>query len=364
MMAISTERGRQPVATQFQEWGRETLRRIDADLAVAKRRLYREMVFLDGSGDSERTKIAFLWPSSVQLSALAAAARVEPDEYSEPLIAFADALQAYWRDDNRLGGYNNQPQPQRLDRYYDDNAWMALALIDTFVVTGERRFLDRARAAVNFALSGEDDVLGGGIYGRENGRQAKHASVTAPTVVAALRLYQKTGRERFLKAGRRLAEWTTDNLQAPNGLFFDNIDTQGGLSRRQLARNAAMMIRAYGLLQESDGDDAYLEAARRVATAARRRWVNPDSGAISAEAPNARVLCEAFLLLHQRDPEGGWSDIACAALKFLYKRTRGPNKRYPKRWDQTPRAALTRFRLIDQASAARAYWVAARIVLD
>ena len=55
------------VESQFVEWGREALRRIEADLALPRRNLYCEMVFLDAREDYG---VAAAWPCSLQIMAL------------------------------------------------------------------------------------------------------------------------------------------------------------------------------------------------------------------------------------------------------------------------------------------------------
>ncbi len=45
---------------------------------------------------------------------------------------------------------------------------------------------------------------------------------------------------------------------------------------------------------------------------------------------------------------------------FLHDKGCDPNGHYGPRWDTPQPTPLTTFRQIDQASAARAYWVAAR----
>ena len=59
------------------------------------------------------------------------------------------------------------------------------------------------------------------------------------------------------------------------------------------------------------------------------------------------------------DHDPHWLDVDHRALLFLHAQVRDTNGHYGDHWDQTPAAPQTVIPLLDQASAARAYWVAA-----
>jgi uncharacterized protein YyaL (SSP411 family) len=312
------------------------------------------------SPDASLSRVgAFNWPAGVQLSALAAAARIDPARTPD-LVRYADALQDYWLvDDAGLGGYNAVPGTPHRDRYYDDNAWIVLALLETHEITGEKRFLDRAIAAMRFVLSGEDDTLGGGIYWNE-ARVAKHTCSNAPAAAAALRLYAITRDVAWRDAGLRLYAWTRQHLRDPaDELYIDWVRGDGASERHKWSYNSALMIRAGVLAAELSGDASRLAEARVTADAAIKRWCRED-GAIADDAAFAHLLAEALLELHAATGEERYREAVDRALRFLATRNADPAGLHPKWWHVAPTHRLPFVRLIDQASAARAYHRAAR----
>jgi hypothetical protein len=192
------------------QWGAEALDATKRDLWLADLALHAEKKGVDDGGPLQP---AFLWPAGVQLSALAAAAEFDSAVYTGPLVQYADALKKYWTESEGIGGYSVLPDQPSADRYYDDNAWIVLGLIETHAVTRDAQYLERAKVAMQFVLSGEDEVLGGGIYWRERPRRSKNTCSNAPAIVGALRLYQACADPQYMTTAERLYNWTRANLQ-------------------------------------------------------------------------------------------------------------------------------------------------------
>ena len=329
---------------------------IERDFWLPARHLYAED---GGLHRPPAPPVAMMWDDGVALSALNAAARLNPDRYRDRVTAFIDALDAYWTDFNHLGGYDVQPGPKPNDRYYDDNAWMVLALADAYEINLRPGDLARAEATYRFVLSGEDDKLGGGIYWHEPERVSKNTCVNAPAIVGALRLYQLTRRPAYLADARRLYGWTCTRLQGEDGLFADNVKLDGRVDQTRYSYNSGLMIRAASLLHRITGEASFLADAQRIARAAEARWVVGDTGGIRDGGRFAHLLLEGFLALHAEDHDPHWFTLEDRALRFLHAQVRDSEGHYPTRWDRAPKTVRTTFPLLDQASAARAYWVAA-----
>ncbi len=343
-------------APPFRAWGEESLARIDADFWMADRRLYANLGRADKPPEPPP---AMMWDCGVQLSALAAAARLDPDKHRERLRTYIDALDVYWTRVNGLGGYDVQPGPKANDRYYDDNAWIVLGLAEAFEIMHDPRDLERAEATYKFVLSGEDNKLDGGIYWHEPKRVTKNTCVSAPAAVAALRLYGLTKKPAYLDDALRLYRWTREKLQSPEGLYWDNIKPDGSVDRATYSYNTGLMLRAASLLHAATNDAAYLEEAKRVAHAAEARWVDPATGGMRDGGRFAHLLLEGFLALADEDHDPHWVELDRKALVFVHEQVRDTGGRYGGRWDRAPRGPLTSFPLLNQASEARAYWVAA-----
>jgi rhamnogalacturonyl hydrolase YesR len=359
---VATEDG-PAFAEQLQAWGEESLHTIRQDFWLHEHGLYAERRGRRQLGP--RRQPAFMWSAGVQLSALAAAAALNPDRHTDSLKSYADTLKSYWHEHHGIGGYDVQPNTAQPDRYYDDNAWIVLVLVETSDITGSKLYLTDAIKTFRFVISGEDSQLGGGIYWRENSKQSKNTCSNAPAIVAALRLYQRTQRLEYLDAAHRLYDWTCSRLQEPEtGLFWDNVDLSGRVDRRRFTYNSALMIRANCLFQEITGDVKYLAEAQRIANAAADHWVDDETGAIRDDAKFAHMLLEAFLAVNQRDENPQWLELATKTVSYVHSQLLDENGHYPRRWGESGRARRRGIELIDQASAARAFFVVARAISE
>jgi hypothetical protein len=144
-------------------------------------------------------------------------------------------------------------------------------------------------------------------------------------------------------------------------LYFDHIKLDGRLDRTKWTYNTALMIRAKCMLSDVTRDRKYLDDAQQLALAAERRWVKPDTGAIADDSQFAHLLTEAFLELADRDVDTKhWRAVVERAITFVHDHNIDTNGVHPKKWDTIPDKPLKNPELIWQASAARAYWRAAR----
>ena len=345
-----------PAPPPYRQWGAETLASMERDFWMPSRNLYAEKARLN---QLPALPVTMMWGAGVAMSALDAAAKVDPDHYRVRLGMFIDALNAYWTNANHIGGYDIQPGPKPSDRYYDDNAWIVLALAEAYEVLHRPGDLARAEATQRFVLSGEDSQLGGGIFWHEPERVTKNTCVNAPAIVGALRLYQLTKKPAYLEDARRLYRWTCAHLQGEDGLFADNIHLDGKVDGARYSYNSALMIRAASLLHAATGEAGYLADAQRIAHAAEAHWVVGETGGIRDTGRFAHLLLEGFLALYDEDHDEHWLDVDRRALTFLHAQVRDVNGHYGDHWDRPPEMPRRVIPLLDEASAARAYWVAA-----
>lgn len=338
----------------YRQWGAETLEVLHEDLWLPERKLYAEKADV-AAGKPDHP--AFMWGVGVQLSALAAAAAVEPEKYLAPMRRYADAIQVYWWEHAGIEGFDVQPGPKSSDRYYDDNAWLVLALAEVHELTKEPEYLDRSQATFRFVMSGEDEKLGGGLYWRELEKTTKNTCTNAPAIASALRLH-RLGRDG-LETAKRLHAWTCRTLQDEDGLFWDNIRLDGRIDRRKFSYNSALMIRANCLFHEITGEASYLREARRIAAAAEEHWIR-DSGAITDSGRFAHLLLESLLELHALDKDPRWKETVARCLRHLHAEMRDEHGRYPHRWDRRRPGPVREAVLLNQAAPARIYWLAAK----
>ncbi|MFY9233759.1 MAG: glycoside hydrolase family 76 protein [Fimbriimonadaceae bacterium] len=339
----------------FKQWGSETLDQIRRELYLPETRLYAE--------DSSAKKASFNWPAGVMLSALAAGARVEP-KYKAWLREYADATRVYWNKAGPVPGYDVLPVPKPKDRYYDDNAWMCLALIETYEVLGDKKYLKWAEEAFKFVWSGWDEKLGGGIYWRENEKKSKNTCSNAPAAAAAFRLYQFKHRGYKAK-GARIYDWTISKLlDQKTQLFSDSINLQGKVDPTKWSYNTALMIRAALEYQKCFDFAPEIRSpyysARDWSDAALKKWRDPSTLILRDASPFAHLLFEN-LKLFSSDFDGLTPrERLMSGLITMRRLNRDSAGHYGPNWqDIPPKDGYKPFRLIDQASAARAFFVAA-----
>ena len=212
---------------------------------------------------------SYLWPYSGTFSAVNALFATTGDkEYKSVLDnKVLVGLEEYFdtrRTPEAYASYiNSAPQS---DRFYDDNVWLGIDFTDTYMLTKEPKYLQKAQLIWNFIESGTDDNLGGGIYWCEQRKESKNTCSNAPGSVFALKLFEATKDSAYFVKGQRLYEWTQTNLQdSTDYLYFDNINLNGKVDKAKFAYNSGQMIQAGVLLYEETGDKDYLRDAQKTA---------------------------------------------------------------------------------------------------
>lgn len=361
-----------PQSSRFSDWGFEALERIQADLLLPENALYGE----DARLGRRPTRVAFNWGVGVMIQAVAAAARATAG-YGPQLMAYVEATRRYWNPALPVAGYDVLTVPKKPDRFYDDNEWMVLGLVEASEVFGSGRattdsstvddrmsakFLAYAEEAFAFVMSGEDDKLGGGIYWRELRKDSKNTCSNAPAAAAALALYRKTGKVTYLKTAKRLYAWTREHLRDPvDGLYWDSESLKGHVDTAKWTYNSGLMLRDAAELYSITKKESYAADAKEIQSASLKRWVHPN-GSLGDEGKFTFLLTENWLRAWRLVP--GTEDprpAVARGLNFLHEHSRDPHGHYGATWSETPPSGgYPTFALIDQAAAARAYFVAGR----
>lgn len=171
------------------------------------------------------------------------------------------------------------------ERYYDDNIWIGLDMVDLFSLTNDTRYLDRAKLVWNFVMAGSNNLAGGGVHWKEeHAAKSKNTCSTAPATVLGLKMYGVTGEQAYLDQAREWYEWLKNTLQDPEDkLYWDsakledpeNPDSTIVIEKAKYTYNAGQPMQAAALLYEITGDEKYLRDAQEIATAAYNRWFVP-----------------------------------------------------------------------------------------
>lgn len=280
------------------------------------------------------------WGVGVLLSAQNGVSNLDP-QYLSALGNSLEKADHYWNPEGPVPGYDVQPlKTGDQDRYYDDNAWMVLALVESYEITKNPKWLMRAEQSLAYVLTGEDDKLGGGIYWKEREKTSKNTCSNAPAAAACLAVFAKNKAPNLLKKAVEIYAWTKKNLQAPDGLYWDNIRLDGTIEKTKWSYNSALMLRTAKELARITKQPTYQQDVDRLERACIEKWVKPD-GTIADE------LQFAHLLFENLDPK------KFDSRKCVVKLLEGRNKEgfFGKRWGVP---STGKHQLIHQASAVRA----------
>lgn len=256
---------------------------------------------------ADKDKLDYVWLQSVAFANLVAAARNEPERYAPQLDKYFVALDGYWDDQTKIPGYEAAPtQGNGTDKYYDDNAWMAITLIEAYETNQQPRYLQRADETLAFVLSGWDDEIGGGIWWHQKHKDGtKNTCSNGPSAVACLQLakFQQKDAAELTAWAEKIVAWTCEKLQDDDGLFDDRVVVATGeIKRGKLTYNTALIIRAQLGLYRATGEQEYLDQAKRLAKASD--WFLAEQTGIYRDALRyAHFMVEADLELYRTTKE-------------------------------------------------------------
>jgi hypothetical protein len=223
------------------------------------------------SGDTYTT----LWPLTQQVAGMLFMAQLPDRDVSFDARAL---FESYWDGSASPPGYSatflSSPGDNNR-KFFDDNAWTGLDLLQVYRATGDIAALDRARQVFNFTASGWDtastDPDPGGVWWSQqnpNPRFAHRNTIsTASSAELAARLFDATGRgdADYLDWATQMYTWADTYMRGPNGLYGDHMDLEGKVDPAQLSYNQGTMIGAGVLLYRITGDTEYLTRARTTA---------------------------------------------------------------------------------------------------
>lgn len=259
-----------PVVTiSYKERAKQTFDLIQQNYKISSTGLYLEN-FPKQVGDRESS---YLWSLDGLLSGVN---QLKAIGYKDPKLdePFA-ALEKYYDTQRLPSAYPAYPVQYGLeDRFYDDNAIVALELIEDYEITKNQASLDRVKKLVEFSITGENNVAGGGMYWVEQYRNKpesdwcnKAVCSSAFTTTYLLKLYKITKDEAYLKFAKRIYQWLTTTMKDPvDNLFWNDIRIRDNyINKTKWTYNSGAMISNNVLLYEITNDEAYLTEAKTIA---------------------------------------------------------------------------------------------------
>lgn len=344
-------------------WGLDVYAKTTASLQVPGSKLFAETASLNGQRSGGDGGFAYVWPLSTQFRVQTALVQHDPAAYATTLRQFSDeARTRYWK---AAGGGYRSGVSSGATLFYDDNAHMAVALMEAYRLTADPVYLARAKETYNFVLSGEDLAGGGGIYFSQPDRTVKETISTLQGARAALMLYRATAQPSYLEDATRLYEWTRTHVQEPDGMFLERYYLTG--SKAGTAGDFALVngpgdaIAVQLEFYAATGNVSNLQEAQRMATRSLSRFFNSTTGAINDEGFWAYELVDALCELTRVDGNPLWRNRTISALRWLHDNRRDPNGHYDALWGRggVQSTVLASWDLNDNAAVARSFLQAA-----
>lgn len=280
---------------------------------------------------------SYLWPYAGTFSAVNALYAATGDAQYEALLhskvlpgleEYADTL----RTPQAYASYiNSAPQS---DRFYDDNVWLGIDFTETYQLTREPQYLQKAQSIWKFVESGMDNKLGGGIYWCEQRKESKNTCSNAPGSVFALKLFEATRDSAYLAKGQNLYEWTQAHLQDPSDcLYFDNIKLSGRVEKTKFAYNSGQMMQSASLLYRFTGQEKYLTDAQNIAKGCHNYFFlnyTPEQGESfrmlkRGDVWFTAVMLRGFIELYQIDKNKAYLNSFNQSLDYAWDHARDEN---------------------------------------
>ncbi len=268
-------------------------------------------------------KHSYLWPLCAYIQAANEMEVIDtPQNYMQPVIA---AINRYYTIRPPMSGYQSYvTREKKADRYYDDNQWIAIAYLDAFQRNHKKENLQRSEVIYHFMLGGLDTVAGGGFYWNEGKKTSKNTCSNGPGILVLLQLYNITHKPKYFITALSVYKWTNKTLQAPDGLYYDNINlADKKIGKEEYTYNTGTMLQANVLLFEITKDKKYLTEAKRIAKAGRKHFFK--NGRLPTGYWFNAVMLRGYQALYNIDHNNAWIDFFQKDAEAIWNTERDTN---------------------------------------
>lgn len=283
-------------------------------------------------------QFSYLWPYSGTFSAVNALFEATHDKKYKKLLdsRVLPGSEEYFDTQRVPNAYSSYIRTAPAsDRFYDDNVWLGIDFTDTYQMTQEQKYLDKAQLIWKFIESGTDSILGGGIYWCEQKKESKNTCSNAPGSVLALKLFKATNDSSYFEKGKKLYEWTQRNLQdSADYLYFDNIRLDGKIGKAKFAYNSGQMMQSAALLYQLTKNPIYLKDAQNIAKECFNYFFTDFTPATNEEAFRmlkkgdiwfTAVMLRGFIELYRIDKDKTYINAFNKSLSYAWDNARDEN---------------------------------------
>ncbi|MBS7564090.1 AGE family epimerase/isomerase [Mucilaginibacter sp. Bleaf8] len=289
---------------------------------------------------------SYLWPLCAYIQAANEMEVLEPQK--SYMLPVEKAIAQYYRPGVPYPAYQDYVVKEKTTTlYYDDNQWIAIAFMDAYKRKHDKKYIDTTKMIYRFMLGGLDTVAGGGIYWREKDKTTKNTCSNGPGVLVALQLYKATKNKKYLQTALDIYNWTQKHLQAPEGVYYDNIKLPSmELAKAAYTYNTGTMLQSAALLYNITKDKKYLAEAQRVAKAGKAHFFK--NGRLPNEYWFNAVMLRGYVELYKIDKNREWIDFFRQDADQIWEKERDANNLVGNRPEK---------RLIDQGAMIEIYAV-------
>ncbi len=287
---------------------------------------------------------SWLWPLCALIQGTNEMETLEPGK--KYMLPVEQAIDQYYSDKPPFPAYQDYVRKERASsRFYDDNQWVAIAYLDAYNRKHQQKYLDVSKMIYRFILGGTDTVAQGGTYWKEGDKTTKNTCSNGPGILVALQLYKITRQKQYLDTALALYRWTNKYLQAPEGLYYDNINVSTlKVAKAFYTYNTGTMLQSNVLLYEVTKDKKYLSEAQRIAKAGKAYFFK--NGRLPGEYWFNAVMLRGYEELFRVDKNQEWVNFYQQDADEIWKNERDSNNLLGKKLEK---------RLIDQAAMIEIY---------
>jgi predicted alpha-1,6-mannanase (GH76 family) len=157
-----------------------------------------------------------------------------------------------------------------FNRYYDDMQWNAMAMLRTYRVTSDEKFLKAAMNIWEDIKTGWNEHAGGGIMWEKEDRYGKNACSNGPAAIVATLLFRAQRNQADLEWAKKIYQWERKMLfDKQTGAVWDNVKERGDsliFNKKWIfTYNQGTFVGSAIELFDLTGDSLYLQDAVKAA---------------------------------------------------------------------------------------------------
>ena len=241
--------------------------------------------------------------------------------------------------------------PGFLNNYYDDEGWWALAWVDVYDVTHERRYLEIAGSIFADMTTGWDETCSGGIWWSKD-RKYKNAIANELFLSVAAHLAARSGdgkdKARYLDWAEREWAWFAKagminaDHQVNDGLEIGSDGKCVNNRKTTWSYNQGVVLGGLAELYEQTHDEKMLDEANAIAAATLRSPVlidklgilhepcEPDCGADGTQFKG--IFVRNLAALYRLAPSASYRDFVVKNADAVWKGMQPPKYEIGTSW--------------------------------